>query len=205
MKHFTGYGAYLLFLALRTHFTKVKYDYFKMNGKLRTTKETYLKRKDKIFFEKLAKRYNSEELKTFYIANFLNDVHYVTDMLDEEAHGNYSELEKRKQSLSYIFKNDMERIFDSDCSSIFRNYDDDYPILIKSLLRGHISLESAIILNDFIPYFNKFDKYLGDDDVIWSRVGLKLRKYRPFIKYDSKKFKTILKETVHENIRRKGI
>ena len=56
MKHFSGYGAYLLFLALRTHFTKAKYDFFQMNGKLRANKESYLKRNDKAFFEKLADR-----------------------------------------------------------------------------------------------------------------------------------------------------
>jgi hypothetical protein len=66
-------------------------------------------------------------------------------------------------------------------------------------------LESAAILNDFVPYASKFDKYLGDDDIIWSRVALKLRKFRPFIKYDAEKFKAILKEKVNEDTRRERI
>lgn len=199
MKHFSGYGAYLLFLALRTHFTKVKYDFFQMHGKLRATKESYLKRNDKFFFEKLAKLYNAEELKTFYVANLLADRHYVTQMLDEDAHGAFYELQKRNQSLSYVFKNDLDKVFESGCKSAFDTQHGDYPHVVNLVLCNAIAIESAAILNDFIPYIDKFDKYLGDDDIVWSRVALKLRKYRPFIKYDAEKFKAILKEKVHEN------
>lgn len=205
MKHFSGYGAYLLFLALRTHFTKAKYDFFEMNGKLRANKETYEKRRDKMFFEKLAKLYNAEELKYFFVANFLDDRHYITDMLSEEAHGAYYEYEKRRQSLSYVFKNDIEKLFENGCQSSLKANDGDYPLLIGMVLNRTISLDSAIILNDFIPYVSKFDKYLGNDDIIWSRIALKLRKYRPFVKYDAKKFKAILKEKVYENTTRGSI
>ena len=205
MKHFSGYGAYLLFLALRTHFTKAKYDFFQMHGKLRATKDSYLKRNDKSFFEKIARLYNAEELKNFYVANLLDDRHYITDMIDDNAHGAFYELQKRQQSLSYIFKNDLDLIFESGCKSAFDCGNGDYPHIVNLVLRRTIAIESAVILNDFVPYFSKYDKYLGDDDIVWSRVALKLRKYRPFIKYDAEKFKAILKEKVHENTTRRGI
>ena len=64
MKHFSGYGAYLLFLAIRTHFTNDKYDFFQMNGKLRATKESYERRSDKHFFDKVAKLYDVQELSS---------------------------------------------------------------------------------------------------------------------------------------------
>jgi hypothetical protein len=170
-----------------------------MNGKLRATKESYLKRNDKAFFEKVAKLYNAEELKNFYVANFLEDRHYITDMLDEDAHGAFYELQKRQQSLSYIFKNDMDRVFEHDCKRAFSIVDGEYPHIINLTLRQSIAFESAVILNDFIPYTDKFDKYLGDDDIIWSRLALKVRKYRPFLKYDSDRIKAILKEKVNGN------
>ena len=199
MKHFSGYGAYLLFLALRTHFTSAKYDFFQMNGKLRATKESYIKRNDKAFFEKIAKLYNAEELKNFYVANFLEDRHYIVELLSEEAHAAFWESEKRRQALSYIFKNDMDRVFDNGCKHAFDLVDGEYPHIVNLTLRQSIALESAVILNDFIPYTDKFDKYLGDDDIIWSRLALKVRKYRPFLKYDSDKIKAILKEKVNGN------
>lgn len=205
MKHFSGYGAYLLFLALRTHFTKAKYDFFLMNGKLRATKESYIKRNDKAFFEKLAKLYNVEELKNFYVANLLEDRHYITDMLGEEAHEAFWEAEKRRQALSYIFKNDLDKVFEHGCKHAFDIIDSEYPFIINLILRKSIAMESAAVLNDFVPYVSKFDKYLGDDDIIWSRVALKLRKLRPFVKYDAEKFKAILKEKVNEDTRGKRI
>jgi hypothetical protein len=205
MKHFSGYGAYLLFLALRTHFTKVKYDFFLMNGKLRATKESYLKRNDKAFFEKVAKLYNAEELKNFYVANLLEDRHYITDMLGEDAHGAFWEAEKRRQALSYIFRNDVDKVFEHGCKHAFDIVDGEYPFIVTLILRKSIAMESAAVLNDFIPYASKFDKYLGDDDIIWSRVALKLRKLRPFVKYDAEKFKAILREKVNEDTRGKRI
>ena len=202
MKHFSGYGAYLLFLALRTHFTRPSYDFFRMKGKLRATKESYDKRKDKMFFEKIAKRYNAEELKNFYVANFLEDKHYIIDMIDDIAHGVYFDYEKRRQSLAYIFKNDLDRVFEHGCKYAFNDVDSDYPHIVGLILNRTIAIESAIILNDYIPYVNKFNKYFENDDVIWSRVALKLSKYRPFLHYDAEKFKAILKEKVNESIGR---
>ena len=91
----------------------------------------------------------------------------------------------------------MEKVFEHGCKSAFAVHDGDYPAIVSMVMRRDIAIESAIILNDFVPYADKFDKYLGDDDIIWSRLALKVRKYRPFLKYDSDRIKAILKEKVN--------
>ena len=202
MKHFTGYGAYLLFLALRTHFTSDKYDFFKMHGKLRATKDSYEKRQDKHFFDKIAKLYNAEELKDFYVANFVQDKHYIIELLENEAEKNYTEYKSRKQALAYNFTNELERVFSGGLSRPFTINDGEYPLIISFFLGKRLSPESMVILNDFIRFSDKFNKYLGNNDPIWSKVELKIRKYKPFIKYDKDKFKHILKEKIDETIRR---
>ena len=53
-----------------------------------------------------------------------------------------------------------------------------------------------VIINDFTQFFSKFDKYLGTNDPLWSRISLKLTKYKPFVKYDKEKLKNILKEKI---------
>jgi hypothetical protein len=196
MKHFTGYGAYLLFLALRTHFTNAKYDFFQMHGKLRANKESYNKRHDRFFFEKLAKEYNAEELRDFYISNFLEDKHYVTEMIEDGSQRNYIEYQRRRQALSYNFTSELERIFSDSSTGPFITSDSEYPNIINLYLRRILSPETMIILDDFILYSDKFNKYLCDD-IIWSKIYLKLRKYKPFLKYDKNKFKHILKEKVN--------
>ena len=197
MKHFTGYGSYLLFLALRTHFSNDKYDFFRMHGKLKATKESYLKRNDKWFFEKLAKEYTAEELRDFYVANFLEDKHYITDLIDEEANLVYTDYQRRRQSLSYVCANDMDRIFDKDDLKLpFATSDDRYPDLVILFLRKSVSLETLVVLDDLTGFTSKFDKHYADD-VIWPKISQKISKYRPFLKYDKAKMKNILKGKVN--------
>lgn len=202
MKHFTGYGAYQLFLALRTHFSKDNYDFFTMHGKTRASKEAYMKRNDRLFFERLAKKYDPETLRDFYVANFLEDKRFVTDLLDDTAEANLSKYQARRQALTYNVSNDVDTVFATgECKEAFSAHEDQYPGVFILLLQKRICLESFIVMNDFIRFADKFDKYY-DEDVIWPKVSLKVRKYKPFLKYDGQKMKTILKEKLNENSRR---
>jgi len=192
MKHFTGYGAYLLFLALKTHFTKPNYDFFRMNGKLRATKESYQKRNDKFFFEKLAKEYNATELRDFYIANLLEEKQYITELLDDNSKQTYTDYLRRRQSLSYNYTNDLARTFTKGLREPFIVSDNAYPSIVLLFLRREVSLETMVIVDDFLGYTDKFNKYYGDD-IIWCKVSKKISKYRPFLQYDKAKMKDILK------------
>ena len=200
MKHFTGYGAYQLFLALRTHFLSPKYDFFEMHGKLRATKESYNKRNDRLFLEKLAKTYDPETLRDFYIANILEDKQYVTDLLDDSAAANLVKYQARRQALSYNVSNDVDMVLRNGSCNAFKTYPDQYPGVLVLYLQRRISIESMVIMNDFILFRQKFDKYY-DGDVIWPKVSLKMIKYRPFLKYDKERMKLILKERIDENSR----
>ena len=197
MKHFTGYGAYLLFLALRTHFHSAKYDFFRMNGKLRASKESYLRRNDKWFYEKLAKENNAEELRDHYVANLLEDKQYILEFTDEEASMVHADYKRRKQSLSYVCANDMDRVFDKDdLRRTFATSKDRYPDIVILFLRKSISLETLVVLDDLLGFTNKFDKDYKDD-IIWPKISQKISKYRPFLKYDKAKMKDILKGKVN--------
>lgn len=198
MSHFSGYGAYQLFLALRTHFTNSKYDFFQFHGKLNTKKESYLKRNDRFFFEKIAKEYDAENLRDFYIANFLKDYHYITELLDDGATQNFIEYKSRRQALTYNFTSELDRIFRHGITRPFVIVDGEYPYIVGLYLRGSISPETFAIVNDFIQFFPKYDRYFGDNDPIWSKVSLKIIKYKPFLKYDKDKYKSILKGKLNE-------
>lgn len=198
MSHFSGYGAYMLFVALRTHFDKSSYDFFQMNGKLRASKESYNKRNDKKFFEKVAKEYNAEALRDFYISNILEDRIYITELFDEKAEYAYNDYTKRRQSLSYICTNDMGRVFDDDLKKPFTVSDSAYPSIVLLFLRREISIESMVILDDLTGFTRKFDKHY-EDDVIWFNISKKMSKYRPFLKYDKDKMRKILKEIIDGN------
>lgn len=195
MKHFSGYGSFLLFIALRTHFTKANYDFFRMNGKLRASRDSYLKRNDKFFFEKMAKEYNATELRDFYIANLIEEKQYITELIDDEAKRTYTDYLRRRQSLSYNYTNDLARTFRKGLREPFIVSNSAYPRIVLLFLRREISIETMVILDDFLDYTDKFDKHY-DGDIVWGKVSKKIDKYRPFLDYDKAKMKDILKSVM---------
>ena len=86
-----GYDAYCLYLAVNNHFNTDSYDYFKYAGKTSVKLETFLKRKDKYHFAKLARKYHVE-LLDFYVANLSRGKFYVKNLLDMECDQNYKEF-----------------------------------------------------------------------------------------------------------------
>ena len=66
-----AFEAYKIYHALKLHFTS-DYDYAKYNGKAKVTVDSYLKRKDRPFFAKVARKYmTTENTKNFFISNFI--------------------------------------------------------------------------------------------------------------------------------------
>jgi hypothetical protein len=173
-----------------------------MHGKLRASKDAYNRRNDRLFFEKLAKAYDPELLRDFYVSNFLEDKQYVTDLLDDSATNNFIRYQSRRQALTYNVAKDIDTVLSNGSCEAFRTHNDQYPGVLILYLQRRISIESLVIMNDFIKFANKFDKYY-DGDVIWPKISMKIDKYRPFLKYDKDKMKHILKEKVNENSRGK--
>jgi len=182
------FESYKLYISLKNHFSKPSYNYFKYNGKSNLKYESYLKRKDKIFFQKLAKH---EDVQNFLLSNFcINDKLWIKDLAySEESEKNYKEWVKRQNSLSYIFKNDLEKL-DNPFDSNFIITDSSHPNLLKLYLRKDISIETFCILLDLSGAIKHWDNKLRYDP-IWDEIRLKVIKYTPFIKYDKEKIKKI--------------
>jgi hypothetical protein len=166
-----------------------------MNGKLRASKDSYLKRNDKFFFEKMAREYNGSELRDFYVANLIEEKQYITDLVDDEAKQTYTDYLRRRQSLSYNYTNDLTRAFRNGLKQPFIVSNNAYPGLVLLFMRREISIETMVILDDFLDYTNKFDKHY-DGDIVWGKVSKKISKYRPFLDYDKAKMKDILKNVM---------
>ena len=67
-----GMKAYQRYQALRLHFT-TDYDFIKYGGKIRQiSAESFMKRKDIFFFQRLERRYKDEELTEYFVANFVS-------------------------------------------------------------------------------------------------------------------------------------
>jgi hypothetical protein len=194
----SGYAAFTLYNSLKLHFTSKSYDYFKYNGKTNVSTETFLKRKDKYTFYKLSRKYGVEQLKDFYVANFLQGDKWVGDMA-KDGEEVYTKWQKTQQSLTYTFENDILFMLAEGNSpdSVLKVKSNEYPLLMRMTQLNQISLETLVILNDILNFFPMWDKKI-DDDILWPDFKMKCEKYTPFLHYDKKKFKEILKEKIKE-------
>ena len=194
----TGYAAFAMYNSLKLHFTSTSYDYFKYHGKTNVSSVTFLKRKDKYTFYKLSRKYSFDELRDFYVANFLEGDKWVGDMV-KEGEEVYKKWQKTQQSLTYTFENDIIYLLSNGGSpdEMLEVKPNGYPILMRMTQLKQVSLETLVILNDLLNFFPMWEKKI-DDDIIWPDFKLKCVKYSPFLNYDKVKFKEILKEKIKE-------
>jgi hypothetical protein len=99
------FDAYREYLALKNHFTKDSYDYHKYCGKSRATVQSFYKRKDRFWFEKIARQKSDKEIVDFFVANFVScsdpETLWIGEMI-KEGEDRYKDWQKKIQSLSYI-------------------------------------------------------------------------------------------------------
>jgi len=195
----TPYQVYCEYLAQKSHFSNVNYDYFKYNKKVRATITSFNRRSDKYWFEKTSRKYNDKEVVDFLVSNFVaadSPSNLWIGSIINSGERTYQEWMRRQQSLTYLFKeqsnellsnNELESVF--DCSK-------GHPILLKKYLGGDLSLETLVIFEKIFSFRRKFDKKL--DDPVWEIVSLKIEKYRPFLNIDMFKYKKILRDIVDE-------
>jgi hypothetical protein len=194
----SGYTACCLYRALKLHFT-TDYDFNKYKGKVKYTPAQFDKNSHKYVYEKLAKKFSDEDLKKFFIANFLqNENVWVQDLLSQEAYENFVKFNTKCQSLSYVFEGELISIFgEENHKLLFKSNSDDLPLLLTKLLRNEVSPETILIMNEFLHFLPKWEVNIKDE-FVWPKVKLKLFKYRSFLEYDKSKFKKTFINTVKE-------
>ena len=180
---------------MKSHFTNPKYDFVKYGGKSRATMSSFNKRKDKYWFEKTSRKYSDQEVVDFLLSNFINANNpqnlWIGEIINS-GERTYAEWMRHKQSLTYIFKEQSEKLLsESDLETVF-NCSKGHPLVLKRYLGGEISLETLTILEKVFSFVKRFDKKLSDP--VWETVGLKIKKYKPFLNISIDKFKEILIE-----------
>ena len=194
----TPFDVYSCYLSFKNHSTKLNYDYLKYNGKTRTTVASFNKRKDKYFFEKMSRQRSDDEIKEYFIANFIECSDpsrlWIGEII-QTGDNNYKNWQKRIQSLTYRFTDGITSIFDNyEFDKIFECKNGRHPLILKEFLSKRISIETMVILDKILKFVRDYDKILIDP--VWESYSLKIKKYSPFLRVDTENFKKILKEKV---------
>jgi len=194
----TPFEVYKTYLSIKNHFTKDKYDYHKYCGKTNASIQSFYKRKDRYWFEKLSRQKNEKEVVNFFVSNFVQSQDpsslWIGDII-RNGESVYNSWKKRNQSLSYIFCNELEILFsDYNIESLF-DFSKGHPPILKKYLDGTICLETVVIINKILYFTNDFNKGMVDDPV-WGLISKIIKKYDPFINIDIFKYKKMIKDCV---------
>ena len=193
----TPFETYQSYLSMKSHFTNRKYDFFRYGGKSRATMASFNKRKDKYWFEKTSRKYSDEEIVNFLLANFVttdNPNNLWIGEIINSGERTYAEWTKRQQSISYLFKEESNKLLEENQLQELFECGKGHPLILKRFLGGDISLETFVIYDIIFSFSKKFDEKLLDP--VWETVSMKIRKYKPFLSINVSNFKKILRELV---------
>lgn len=193
------YEVFVRYSALKLHFTNQKYNYFTYNKKTKTSIDSFNKRSDKYWFEKLSRQKSESEIEEFFVANFIKSDNPKSLWVGEiirNGDGVYFEWKKTKQSLKYIFTQESENLFSKHSLQEVFKISSGHPPIIKEFLRDNISIETLTIYNIIFKFKKKFD--LNFKDPVWETLSFKIDKYIGFLNINVTDYKIILRKIIQE-------
>ena len=198
-----GYKAYRYYLAIKLHFTSESFDVFSNRGNVRATRESFNARNDRYIFEKLAKKLPADkDLIQFFVSNFA----YGADTAiyaGNEADDNFMMWNKRKQSITKMFLDDLAKILNHmeknkvKTTNLFQFVDGDYPVVLTLYIGNQISIETLRIIDDLNPILDDWSKNSAVR-YIWDKEFLRMKKLTGFVKYDKIKMEKIFYHFLEE-------
>ena len=187
-----GFKAYRYYLAIKLHFTTDKFNVFENRGNVKGTREAFNARNDRYIFEKLATKMSEDrEIIQFFVANFA----YGKDTAiyaGQEAEDNFVEWQKRKQSITKVFIDDLATLMTHlevnklKNTALFNFTDNEYPVALNMFIGGKITIETLRIIDDFLDIIKDWKnhpsvKYIWDDEL------RRVTKLNGFVRYDKEK------------------
>ena len=156
-----GYQTYQIYQSLKLHFT-TDYDAVKYNYKTAVRQDTFERRRDRYFFEKLSRRFNKEKLIQYFTANLIDNPNvWIGDMKDEI----YNDYVSRYDKLTYMVTQDIKVMaekgytFDQICST---SDDNSTNPLLESARANEIHLESVVLVDILVNFLKRLKSDLND-------------------------------------------
>ena len=183
-----SFEVYRYYLALRLHFTTEKYDAIKQQGRVKASRQAFLKRNDLLAMRRVAETYSDKEVVDFLVSNFITGDRW----------------KKRIESLSYTFEKEITKVqaFSEKAGITFNDCfiptKGQHPYIIKMFLRGDVSIETLVILDKLLNFTSELDNKLAGD-LVWPDISRIIRKYTPFLGFKKEKYDGILRRTIGSN------
>ncbi|WNL62944.1 loader of DNA helicase [Citrobacter phage Ci1] len=198
-----GYSVFCLYLMLSRHF-RGNYDVIKYNWKINATEKSYLRRKDRNFFERLSKKYNLGDLSELMISNMVaNPNAWIGELSDSDAQSFYRKFEGKLLKSEQIFKEDVDNLllFCDNKSLKFQDVIMDTsknnPWLFKMIQQNVITYETFVMLDSLFKFISKYDTM---NNIVWTNdYAFKIKGYRSLLNFDVPRIKECFIKVVQEN------
>jgi hypothetical protein len=194
----SGFTLFKYDKAVKLHFTNKKYNLFEYKGKTNgVTFENFLARRDYNVYNAIARKFETDaESIQFLVSNYAYQNDPIHNIASSES--NFILWNKRKQSITNTFKNDIDNMIltmekkSLTCSDMIDN-SKDIPELFKMYLGRNITVESLFILNKFVPFIDKWESTL---ETVWGKDLLIIKKLERFVKFNEETIKDILEKSL---------
>ena len=202
-----GYQTYQIYQSLKLHFT-TDYDAVKYNYKTAVNQDTFERRKDRYFFEKLSRRYDKEKLINYFTANLVHNPHTWIGDMNESIYNDYV---SRYDKLTYMLTQDMKVMcekgytFDQLCTTSDNNTTNP---LLEALRGDEIHYESVVLVDIMVNFLKKLKGEIIDPLGINKDMINLLLKYKlimlqsplPRTKLKERLLNTFTNSSTHSNI-----
>ncbi len=181
----SGFEAYKIYRALKSHFNQKKYDFNKFKGNTVRVVESWNALPCRKLFTFYGKKLNSVKLKNFFISNFLNDKNYFPVDYDKEYEV-YIKWLGRIESIRYGFMLDVKKVkkfIDKNnltIDNVIKERDGKLPILLHLVFKDIISIESFIILDNIFHVINNCRNIRSDIKLLYEHRIIVIQKYKLF-------------------------
>ena len=201
-----GFEVYKVYLAVKLHFTSKDkgYDFHQHNGRTKARLATFTKRRDRYFFHKLSKSYNSTTIVDYFVSNFVTNTNlWVGDIIGHSGDENYKEWSKRIEALHYYYEQDIDYMIERMAANnmsfddLFTSKGGQHPPILKMVLSKKISLETFVILEDLLSFSKRLNKDINET-VLWPKLHERIRRYRPFMHFNITKYKITLRNKLKD-------
>jgi hypothetical protein len=185
-----GYKVWKLYMAVKLHFTTNQFNVFNNRGHVKGARDTFYSRNDRFIFEKLARKFPTErDVIQYFVANF---AYGNTEVVYEPGEGerNLTTWNKRKESISQVFENDLHTIslhLEKEGLSekhLYEKSSGDFPELFKLYLGGYVTIEGMVILNSYVNYIARVSPQLN---LLLGEECLRIDKCKGFVKFNAER------------------
>ena len=202
-----GYQTYQIYQSLKLHFTS-DYDAIKYNFKTAVRKDTFERRRDRYFFEKLSRRFDKEKLIHYFTSNLIQNPNiWIGDMSDKI----YNDYVSRYDKLTYMLSQDMKLMsdkgysFDQLCTTSDNN---SLNFFLESIRSDEIQIESVVLVDIMVNFLNRLKRDLNDPlginkdliDLLLKYKLIMLQSPLPLAKLKEKLLNTFTKSSTYSSI-----